>query len=363
MTRLKRIAHARVAAAAIVLASLFAVAVGVPVSSGATPSLGQLNSNLAATQARAQDLSASVSHLSGVIGSLSSQITFVQQREATVRAELAGDRASLARASAALKKERHKLNVLVGRLQRHQSVLADQLVSNYENDNPDLLSVLLSANGFSQLVDQLNYLKSAEGEQQSVIGTTRVARNQVHAATVKLAHLQTAYKAMTLGASERVNALAGMNSLLSSRESALQQARSAQQAALAATQAHGQSLQAEISHVQAAQLAAQQAAVATSSAPVSTSGGAPTSSAPPSGGWAIPAAIVMCESGGQNLPPNSAGASGYYQIIPSTWALYGGSGPAAWLAPLSEQSAVAARIWDGGLGWRAWVCAQKLGIH
>ena len=51
-----------------------------------------------------------------------------------------------------------------------------------------------------------------------------------------------------------------------------------------------------------------------------------------SGGWAIPYAIVLCESGGQNLPPNSAGASGYYQIIPSTWKLFGGTGPAAYLA-------------------------------
>lgn len=31
-------------------------------------------------------------------------------------------------------------------------------------------------------------------------------------------------------------------------------------------------------------------------------------------GWAIPAPIVMCESGGTNEPPNSAGAAGYYQL-------------------------------------------------
>jgi hypothetical protein len=69
----------------------------------------------------------------------------------------------------------------------------------------------------------------------------------------------------------------------------------------------------------------------------------------------------MCESGGQNLPPNSAGASGYYQIIPGTWRLYGGSGRAAWLASKAEQDAVAARIWDGGRGASAWVCAHILG--
>lgn len=31
-------------------------------------------------------------------------------------------------------------------------------------------------------------------------------------------------------------------------------------------------------------------------------------------GWAIPTAIVYCESGGTNKPPNEAGAAGYYQL-------------------------------------------------
>ena len=71
----------------------------------------------------------------------------------------------------------------------------------------------------------------------------------------------------------------------------------------------------------------------------------------------IPWAIVQCESGGQNLPPNWAGASGYYQIIPSTWAAFGGSGPAAYLTSKAEQDRVASRIWDGGAGASNWDCA------
>ena len=75
-------------------------------------------------------------------------------------------------------------------------------------------------------------------------------------------------------------------------------------------------------------------------------------------GWAIPAAVVMCESRGQNLGPNSAGASGYYQIIPGTWAAYGGLryAPQAYLATADEQYVVAARIWAGGTGADQWVC-------
>ena len=66
---------------------------------------------------------------------------------------------------------------------------------------------------------------------------------------------------------------------------------------------------------------------------------------------------------GQNLPPNSAGASGYYQILPSTWKLFGGTGSAAYQAPKGEQDAVAGRIWNGGAGASNWVCAGIVGIH
>jgi hypothetical protein len=77
------------------------------------------------------------------------------------------------------------------------------------------------------------------------------------------------------------------------------------------------------------------------------------------GGWAIPASVVECESDGQNLPPNSAGASGYYQIIPSTWQAYGGTqyAPSAYQATAQQQAVIAARIWDGGAGADQWVCA------
>jgi hypothetical protein len=159
-----------------------------------------------------------------------------------------------------------------------------------------------------------------------------------------------------------------MNSLLHSKQDSLQQAQAVQQQALSASQARAGQIQSQIHHIEAVQAAqraaalraAQQAAAQQAAASQTLSS---TPSFAPSGGWAIPYAIVLCESGGQNLPPNSAGASGYYQIIPSTWRLFGGSGPAAYLASKAEQDAVASRIWAGGSGAGNWVCAGIVGIH
>jgi muramidase (phage lysozyme) len=65
----------------------------------------------------------------------------------------------------------------------------------------------------------------------------------------------------------------------------------------------------------------------------------------------------MCESGGNfNAVNPSSGAGGAYQILPSTWRLYGGSGAPQDASP-QDQSRVASQIWADS-GPSAWECAQ-----
>ena len=74
------------------------------------------------------------------------------------------------------------------------------------------------------------------------------------------------------------------------------------------------------------------------------------------GDWAIPESIVMCESGGNFEAVNpTSGAGGAYQILPSTWELYGGEGDPEDASP-AEQTEIAAQIWADS-GAAAWVCA------
>jgi hypothetical protein len=237
-------------------------------------------------------------------------------------------------------------------------LLARQLVTNYEQSKPTLVSVVLESNGFKDLLDRLTFLRDAQHQQQTIITITREAKARADAAASHLAILRSNDREITIATAQRVRALAGMNTLLHSKQATLARARGIQQSALVASRARGSHLEAEIGHIEAEQAAAARAAAAASGTPTPAG---PTYGA--SGGWAIPYAIVLCESGGQNLTPNSAGASGYYQILPSTWKLFGGTGLAAYLASKGEQDAVASRIWNGGAGASNWVCAGIVGIH
>ncbi len=324
------------------------------------PSLGTLHNQLSQQQSRQQQLRSRLSGLASLISSLTSQISLVQTREAVVREQLARDQAALAATQTQLLRQRRLVALLRARLAHARMLLSRQLVSNYEAGTQGLLSAVLESNGFTDLLDRITFLSDAEHQQQRTIGITRTDKARADAAVKRLSSLEVKQRSITKAAALQERALAGMNSLLQSKQASLSQAQAIQQAALSASQARAGQLQGEISKLEAQQAAARRAAEQRAA---TASTGTLASSPAFASGWAIPYPIVLCESGGQNLPPNSAGASGYYQIIPSTWRLFGGSGPAAYLTSKAEQDAVASRIWAGGSGAGNWVCAGIVGIH
>lgn len=354
-------------------AALATSALAVPLLTGSATgdSVTQLQNKLGSTQSqlnsnkqRQQSISSAISALNGQVASLGGQIQLVQSREAAAHEQLATYEARLASVTVAIGRERRHLAHLRHVLGRARRALSAELVSQYEQPQQSLVSVIIDATGFQQLLDSLQYLTSARQQEQSIITLTRAARRQAHAAELHLSALRESDIAAAGAAQTQSNALAGMNALLSSRQAALADARAAQSTALAAAQAQGSQLQAAIATIQKQEVAAQKAeqAIQNSTSTAGSTGGGTGGGLGASAGWAIPYPIVLCESGGQNLPPNSAGASGYYQIMPGTWRDFGGSGPAAYLASKAEQDAVAARIWNNGAGASNWACSAITGI-
>jgi septal ring factor EnvC (AmiA/AmiB activator) len=327
--------------AVVLMTAVAACALGAPAPSGAQDT-GDLESRADRARSREGSLAADVARLGRIVARLEGDLAVVQRRRAEVQAELDADQARLDAVRARLREQRRRAVRLRARLHEARTVLAGRMVELYKTPRPDVVTVVMKARGFSDLLDQATYVGFVGRQDARIIHLVRAARRDAAGAIRTLGRQEARQQEVTEAVAARRAALAGISASLAGRQAAAADARAARAAALSATRADRQALEKRIAAIEAAR--AREARV---------SG--------PGGPWAIPWPIVQCESGGQNVPPNHAGASGYYQILPSTWKLYGGSGPAAWKASKAEQDRVAAKIWAGGSGASQWVCAGLVG--
>jgi len=323
---------------AAVAAALVAVALALvgPALSGAQ-SEGDLRNRADQARAREQGLAGDVARLGRLVGKLDNDIAVIERRRAEVQAQLDADRAKLATLREELRAERRRVVRLRARLREARQILSARLVELYQTPQPDLVTVIMRARGFADLLEQSTYVKAVGHQDQRIIDIVKAARVDAARAVKRLARDEARQEDITAAIEARRNALVGISASLQGRRAAVAQARAARAALLGATRAQRRNLEKRIASLEAARA---RAAMVPG----------------PGGPWAIPWPVVQCESGGQNLPPNYASASGYYQILASTWKLFGGSGPAAWKASKAEQDRVAAKIWNGGAGAHNWVC-------
>jgi septal ring factor EnvC (AmiA/AmiB activator) len=226
------------------------------------------------------------------------------------------------------------------RLRRALNALAQRLVAIYKSGTPDATELVLGARGFDDLVTRADYLRMIEDSDSRLAARVRQVRDavKVQLAVVEgLKARQDAYNARLATAREQIGAVREQAESEAARLAAIRASRAA---ALSTLQSNIGSWTSEIEQ-------AQQVSAAQAQQQVGEWLGGP---------YSIPNSIVMCESGGNYGAVNpSSGAGGAYQILPSTWDLYGGSGSPQ-SASKQEQDQIAAQIWaDSGPG--AWACA------
>jgi peptidoglycan hydrolase CwlO-like protein len=290
---------------------------------------------------RERALSGAVARLGALITRTAREVAIVQGKLDAVEADLVAARERLATTQAELRAERVRLERLRHRLSDGRATLAAQLVATYKSDPPDVVSFVLGSHSFADLLERVEFVKRVSERNADVIDYVRTAREDARRQAALLARLEVRHRDDAEAVSRRRDAIASMRDGLAARQAMLERARAARATALAGTRSDLRSAQRSLSRLIAER---ERAAAALS--------------AGPGGPWAIPWPIVQCESGGQNLPPNSAGASGYYQMITATWRGLGGSTPHAFQASKAEQDRLAARLWAGGAGARNWVCAE-----
>ncbi len=329
--------------AVLTAAVLIATALAALPATGAQDA-GSLRDQIAKQGDQEQQLASAADRLGQLERKAAAAVAAMQSRLDAKQGELDAWQARLARTQARLKAQRERLARLQRKLRRDRAVLADMLQARYMADKPDLVDVVLNSHGFSDLVERMSFLHRVQTSNTSILDDVKAARADAHRQAAVLGRLEPRQASATAAVQRERDALGAMNAALESRRSALDQARQARLEALGNTRASRRRAEHTLTKLEAQQAKAN----------VSQQG--------PGGPWAIPWAIVQCESGGQNLPPNSATASGYYQFIDSTWQAMGGSTPKAYLASKAEQDRLAAKLWNGGAGAGNWDCASIVGI-
>jgi murein DD-endopeptidase MepM/ murein hydrolase activator NlpD len=149
--------------------------------------LNSTQNKLSHARAHAGVLTSRISHESAQLQTLTSQVAALRNREAVVAAELQQKQAELDDAQA-------RLESLKQRLRQAIQILEQRLVAIYESSEPDLITVLLQAHGFDDLLARTQYLETLQHQDNDIVSRVRELRNemQVTVNTVRAARDQIA---------------------------------------------------------------------------------------------------------------------------------------------------------------------------
>ena len=303
--------------------------------------------DIGALQGRVDRAQADAGELSSEIRSTQEQLASAQQRAdaAAAREErlselLATGEERAARLAAKVERTRRHLQQERSRLRRARRSLAQRLVAIYTSGEPDTASVILASSNLDELATRAEYLDRIQSSDTELAERVEEVRDAVKHGLERVAALKARVDAYNERLAAARDEMASVRSRAEASAAQLASLRSARESSLAELKMR---IGGWVSEIEAAEAASRAAAEET----VGRWLGGP---------FSIPTYIVMCESGGNYGAINpSSGAGGAYQILPSTWALYGGQG-APQEAPKEEQDRIAGEIWaDSGGG--AWACA------
>jgi peptidoglycan hydrolase CwlO-like protein len=156
-----------------------------------------LREKLDATQDKLSDvredssaLTATIAEQNRAIDSMLGEVSSLRQQQAALESELAAKQAELDSASAKLKLEKERLERIRERLQRALEVLRDRLVAIYETGSPDVISVVLESETWSQASTRAEYLNRIQDYDDSVADRVKALRDQAKDAVARMAEIR-----------------------------------------------------------------------------------------------------------------------------------------------------------------------------
>ena len=211
-----------------------------------------------------------VSSLSGVVGGetsrlrqLNAGIAGLQSKISRIQSDLDAKRSELLQLRTDLSAARARLASLESYERRAKRALSEQLVSGYENDQPDIVSVVLDSNGFSDLLERLSFAERIRTQDQQIVASVMLARDRVAAQAVHLGELEGRLQAVTVRVLAERDQIDAAKLTLLNRQMSVTRARDKSVSQLSSARGQVASLRRQLAQVQAEQ--AQQARLAAAS--------------------------------------------------------------------------------------------------
>ncbi|HKB50626.1 MAG TPA: hypothetical protein VKC63_04285 [Solirubrobacterales bacterium] len=164
---------------------------------GASAPAKTLSEKLDATQGKLShvresqsSLSATIAEQNKAIDSMLGEVSRLRQQQLALESELEEKQAELDSATAKLEAEQHRLALIRARLQRALDVLRERLVSMYEAGSPDVLSVVLESETWSQASVRAEYLSRVQAYDNSVADRVKGLRDEAKAAVERMAAIR-----------------------------------------------------------------------------------------------------------------------------------------------------------------------------
>jgi len=205
---------------------------------------------------RERVLTTDISAFTRKIGGLQADITVLQTRQVRLEADLAAKRAELAQIQEDLRRERLRLARLRERLAEARVELANRLVQLYKEDTPDVVTVVLEADGFADLLERTEFMQRTSAQDARIISRVRVAKAETIATANRLDRLEKRAEEIARAIEAEVAEVAQVKGQLVERRDQYASARAGKSELLARTRADRHELE---DHVHA--LEREQAAV------------------------------------------------------------------------------------------------------
>jgi murein DD-endopeptidase MepM/ murein hydrolase activator NlpD len=148
-------------------------------------------------------LSSEIATYSARIDRLQAKITRLRTHESRVQSALDRNRDELIQIQSDLRAERARLLRLRKRLGEARAALARRLVELYQSDRPDLVTVLLSAKGFADLIERGDFIQRISEQDRSIVTLVRDAKADAIATAHRLDRLERRQQAVTARILER----------------------------------------------------------------------------------------------------------------------------------------------------------------